>query len=224
MRGDRPRAAVEERGGRGQRPGALAAGHRVARRRTARRPGRPATAASGPVFTLPTSVTTASDAASAPGDLGAEVVRGYGDHDQLRVGPRACAGDRRRARRRCAGARTTRRSAARRSRPGGRPARSRCRAGRCRRPRPGPTARAQLIVGHRAHPGEVAAQRGGAVQVDVGDVGARQVGLDVRHHPHDPRHRALDLQLARADQRHVAEARAGARRTPGTPRPGRRSP
>ncbi len=55
-------------------------------------------------------------------------------------------------------------------------------------------------------PGEVATQVGRTVQVDVGDVGSRQVGLDVRHQPHDPRHRALDLELARAHQRDVGEA------------------
>ena len=73
------------------------------------------------------------------------------------------------------------------------------------RARAGRSASASL-VGDLAHAGQVAAQRGGAVQVDVGDVGARQVGLHVRDHPHHPRHRALDLQLPGADQRHLAEA------------------
>ena len=53
-------------------------------------------------------------------------------------------------------------------RPGAAPARSRCRAG------PAPTTWTGPVelscIGHRAHPGQVAAQRGGAVQVDVGDV------------------------------------------------------
>src|ERR1700712_3364836 len=45
---------------------------------------------------------------------------------------------------------------------------------------------------------QVAAQRCGSVQVDVGDVLPGRVGLDVRHHPYDTWHRPLDLQLARA--------------------------
>ena len=64
----------------------------------------------------------------------------------------------------------------------------------------------ELTHRERLAPGEVAAQCSGAVQVDVGDVLARQVGLDVRHHPHHARHRGVDLELARADEGHVVEA------------------
>ena len=73
-----------------------------------------------------------------------------------------------------------------------------------RRSRPGPSE-----ISHRGvawHPGQVGAQRRGAVQVDVGDVGAGQVGLDVGQHPHHPGHGPLDLELAGAQQRHLAEA------------------
>src|SRR6478735_5280264 len=64
--------------------------------------------------------------------------------------------------------------------------------------RPAPTTwigPASSGIGHRSHPSEVTAQRGGTVQVDVGDVLARQVGLHVRHHAHHPRHRGVDLEL-----------------------------
>ncbi len=47
-------------------------------------PGTSATAASGPDFTLPTSVTTASDAAQRLGDHVAQVVRRDRHHDELR--------------------------------------------------------------------------------------------------------------------------------------------
>src|SRR3954447_11384574 len=74
--------------------------------------------------------------------------------------------------------------------------------------RPAPTTRTgpSVLIRDLAHTGEVAAQRRGPVQVDMGDVGARQVGLDVGEHPDDPWHGPLDLELAGADQRHLAEA------------------
>src|SRR5690349_20503356 len=54
-------------------------------------------------------------------------------------------------------------------------------------------------------PGEVAAQVGRTVEVDVGDVGAREVGLDVGHQSHDPRHGSLDLELTGAHQWDIGE-------------------
>src|SRR3954453_4553043 len=61
------------------------------------------------------------------------------------------------------------------------------------------------FIGHRPDAGEVRAQRGSAVQVHVGYVGPGKVALHVREHPHDPRHRALDLQLTGAEQRDLTE-------------------
>src|SRR3954447_3423464 len=45
-----------------------------------------------------------------------------------------------------------------------------------------------------------------SVQVDVRDLGPRQVRLDVGQHAHDAGHGTLDVQLAGADQGHVVEA------------------
>src|SRR5690606_27216661 len=70
----------------------------------------------------------------------------------------------------------------------------------------GPGSRTSVTVGDRPYPRQVAAQGGRPVQVDVGDLRPREIGLDVRHHPDHPRHRPGDLQLARADERHLAEA------------------
>jgi hypothetical protein len=63
----------------------------------------------------------------------------------------------------------------------------------------------RLGVGHRPDARQVLAQGGGTVEVDVGDVGARQVGLHVRQHPDHPGHRPRDLELAGAQERHLAE-------------------
>ena len=64
VRGDRPRAPVEQGSARGERAGALGARHRVAAD-VPSEAGLACTARSGPVLMLPTSVTTASEAASA---------------------------------------------------------------------------------------------------------------------------------------------------------------
>ena len=225
VRDDRPRAAVEERRRRGQRAGPLAARHRVRPDVPLERsPADSATAASGSPLTLPTSVTTASGPAGE---------RPRSPSEQRRAGPppprvavRTRGGPRRRD--------------ARAEPRGGAdvllvdvgephldavPAQRQADGG-AEQPRPHDEDRAREALTHRrgpTGPGEVAAQRGRAVQVDVGDVGAGQVGLDVGHHPDHPGHRAVDLQLARAQQRDLAEARGAGRRTPGTPPPGRTS-
>src|SRR5258706_11805237 len=52
---------------------------------------------------------------------------------------------------------------------------------------------------------EVIAQRLRAVQVRVGHVGLRPVGVEVHQDPDHPGHRALDGDLARAHQRDLAQ-------------------
>ena len=53
---------------------------------------------------------------------------------------------------------------------------------------------------------DIPAQRLGAAQVDVLDVGARHVHLGVSHQPDHPRQAAGHVDLRRAEQRDVAEA------------------
>lgn len=54
--------------------------------------------------------------------------------------------------------------------------------------------------------GELGAQGGGAVQVDVAQLGGRLVGVDMQQHTHAARHAAGDGNLARAEQRHLVPA------------------
>src|SRR5690606_4694318 len=54
--------------------------------------------------------------------------------------------------------------------------------------------------------GDVLAQGGRGAEVDVGDVGAGQVGLDVGEDAHDARHGALDVEFLGADEGHVDDA------------------
>ena len=145
---------------RGQRPGALAAGHRVPADVAARRPGCPATAASGPDFTLPTSVTTASVRAQRRGDHVAPRWSG-GTATTTSCGRSVrCAAGRHPARTRCAGARASASLSSTSS-----PARRQASADRgAEQPGADHLDRAgerhsRVIVGHRADPGQVAAQR-----------------------------------------------------------------
>src|SRR5690606_14766556 len=61
---------------------------------------------------------------------------------------------------------------------------------------------------------DVLAQGGRGPQVHMRDVGAGLVGLDVREHPHDAGHGALDVEFLGTDQRDVddAELAGGGRR------------
>ncbi len=153
------------------------------------------------------------------GDHGGRDVGRGRDHDQvdaLGPGGRAC---RRRGRgrgrgrwaRRPPGAPGPRTPTARgrRSRPAGRcRRRARCRA-RARRPgRGSPNGPARRGRRGRDLPGAGTSARSTSVplQVDVDDLVARAVGLDVREQPDDARHRALHPHLLRADERHVVQA------------------
>ena len=149
-------------------------------------------------MTLPTSVTVARGRASASATTLGEVVRWHGHHDELRLDVAAgrLAAPIAVAIRRFSGVHVAERhvDAAATQR---QPDRGTQQPGADHQ-----DGTRQGVIGHLADPGQVAPQGGGAVQVDVGDVGAWQLGLDVRQHPHHPWHRAVDLELAGADQRH----------------------